>query len=110
MASPELAQRDPAGAARVLSWLDAVPTAVLCDELLALADAPDLRSRVAELVCPVLVVAGSCDSAAPPDGPRALAAVAPQGTFRLIEGAGHALLVEAPEQVTGILADFLGEH
>jgi pimeloyl-ACP methyl ester carboxylesterase len=108
MASPGFAQRDPAGAARILSWLDTVPTAVVCDELIALADAPDLRAGVARLLCPLLVVTGSCDSAVPPDGSRALAATAPQGAFVPIEGAGHALLVETPEIVGRVLADFLG--
>jgi pimeloyl-ACP methyl ester carboxylesterase len=108
MTAPGFATRDPAGAARVLAWLDAVPLSVLCDELVAMADAPDLRPRVAELACPLLVCAGTADHAVPPAWSRAVAASSPRGRFVSIEGAGHALLVEAPTPTLRVLGDFLG--
>jgi pimeloyl-ACP methyl ester carboxylesterase len=109
MASPGFAMRDPVGARRVLSWLEAVPLSVVCDELAALADALDLRPRVCELTCPLRVVAGTADHAVPPDWSRAAAESSPRGSFVPIEGAGHALLVEAPDRVVRVIADFLGE-
>jgi pimeloyl-ACP methyl ester carboxylesterase len=109
MASPGFAERDPAGAERILSWLDGVPLSVLCDELVALADAPDLRPRVAELACPLLVVAGTADNAVPLSGSKALAASYSRGVFVPIEEAGHALLSEAPDLTAGLLLDFLEE-
>lgn len=109
MASPGLAERDPAGAARILAWLDAVPLPVLCDEVVALADARDLRPRVAELACPLLVVAGTVDHAVPVEESKAVAASHSRGEFVPIEGAGHALLVEAPDRVATLLGVFLGE-
>lgn len=110
MASPGLAERDPAGAERILSWLDAVSLAVLCDELLAVVEAADLRARVAELACPLLVVAGTADRAVPPDESESVAASYSRSVFVPIEGAGHAVLVEAPELLVGVLADFLDER
>jgi 3-oxoadipate enol-lactonase len=110
MASPGLAERDPAGAERILSWLDAVPLSVLCDELDAVADATDLRARVAELACPLLVVAGTADHAVSLDESKSVAASYSRSVFVPIEGAGHALLVEAPDLLIGVLADFLGKR
>jgi 3-oxoadipate enol-lactonase len=109
MASPGFAERDPAGAERILSWLDAVPLAVLCDELAALADAPDLRPRVAELACPLLVVAGTADNAVPMGWSKAVAESYSRSVFVPIDGAGHALLIEAPDRTAGLLVDFLDE-
>lgn len=107
MASPGFAKRDPAGAARIVAWLDAVPLSVLCDELVAVADAPDLRPRVAELGCPLLMAAGTADHAVPFAGSKGVAALSSRSVFVPIEGAGHALLIEAPDGVVGLLADFL---
>jgi 3-oxoadipate enol-lactonase len=107
MAGPGLAARDPAGAARVLAWLDAVPGPVLCDELVAFADAPDLRPRWIELSCPLLVLAGAADRAIAPGTLAEIAAARPRATAVAIEGAGHALLIEAPERVVPRIVDFL---
>jgi 3-oxoadipate enol-lactonase len=109
MASPGFAERDPRGAARVLSWLDAVALSVICDELAAQADAPDLRPAVAELGCPLFVAAGTADSAVPPSWSKALAASYSRSVFVPIEGAGHALLIEAPDRVIRVIAEFLDE-
>ena len=110
MASPGLERRDPQGAARVLSWLDAAPMSLVCDELAALADAADLRPRVAELQSPLLVCTGTADHAVPPSWSKALAESSPRGLFVPVEGAGHALFVEAPERAVRVIADFLGDR
>ena len=68
MTSPGFAERDPEGARRVLAWLDAASIEVVCGELVALADAEDLRPRLGELACPTLVCSGTSDQAAPPAG------------------------------------------
>jgi pimeloyl-ACP methyl ester carboxylesterase len=111
MASPGLSERDAGGTkrARILSWLDAVPTSVICDELVAMADAPDLRPRIRELTCPVLVAAGTADGAVPHDESRRVAAEARDAVFHSVEGRGHALLVEAPHEVIELVARFLGD-
>jgi pimeloyl-ACP methyl ester carboxylesterase len=107
MTSPGFAERDPPGAARVLAWLDAVPLSVLCDELVAAADAPDLRSRLRELACRLLVCAGTHDNAVPLAWSRDVAACAQRGSLECVDGAGHALLVEAPEHMSRAIGDFL---
>jgi pimeloyl-ACP methyl ester carboxylesterase len=107
MASPGLRERDPAGAAQVLAWLDAAPLTLICDELLAQVAAVDLRPRVADLHCPVLVCSGTADNAVPPAWSEAVAASARRGVLARVEGAGHALLVEAPARTVRLIADFL---
>jgi 3-oxoadipate enol-lactonase len=107
MASPGLAERDPATAARVLAWLDAAPPAVLCDEIEAMADAADLRPRLGDLTCRVLVCAGLVDQAVPLAWSRDVARRCRHGTLEVVEGAAHALLLEAPDQAVRLTADFL---
>lgn len=57
--------------------------------------------------CPVLVVSGADDRMAPPSGGRALAELMPSAQFEVIPKAGHALLVEQPEEVGGRILSFL---
>jgi 3-oxoadipate enol-lactonase len=107
MASPGFAARHPVAAARILAWLDGVDPSVLCDELVAAADAPDLRPLFRNLACPVLVCTGTADRAVPPAASEALAASCRSATFVPIEGAGHASLIEAPTLIIPILGEFL---
>ncbi len=109
MTSPGFAARNPPGAARVLSWLDAAPMSVLCDELAAVAEATDLRPRIGELACPLFVCVGSDDRAVPVASCAAIAAASHNATFRVIDGAGHALLAEAPDSVVAGIVAFLEE-
>lgn len=109
MASAGFGARNPLGAARVLSWLDAAPMSVLCNELAAIADAPDLRPRIGELACPLFVCVGSDDRAVPVASCAAIAAASHNATFRVIDGAGHALLAEAPDSVVAGIVAFLEE-
>jgi 3-oxoadipate enol-lactonase len=107
MASPGFAVRDPEGAARVVAWLDAVSLPVLCAELVAIADAPDLRPLLGTLHQPVLVCSGTLDVAVPPASTEDVAKRLPHGTFRQVDGAGHALLIEAPVPTIALVTEFL---
>ena len=109
MASPGFSARDPKGAGQVLAWLDVAPLRLICDELAAIADAPDLRPRLGELARPILVCAGTEDRAVPFGLSRAIATLAPRGTFGGISGAGHALLIEEPRQTIEAIASFLAQ-
>jgi 3-oxoadipate enol-lactonase len=109
MASPGFKTRDPAGAARVLAWLDAAPDAVISDELLALADAPDLRPRLSELTFPILIGTGAEDNAVPAAWSEEIARLAPDGRFHRVSGAGHAVLIERPEEAIRMVERFLDE-
>jgi pimeloyl-ACP methyl ester carboxylesterase len=107
MTSPGFAERNRAGAARVLRWLDEVPVASVCGELLALAEMRDLRPYVSALACPVLVLSGSEDQVVPLEWAANVAANAQRGRLEVIAGAGHAALVEQPEAVARLVQEFL---
>jgi pimeloyl-ACP methyl ester carboxylesterase len=109
MAGPGFEARDPAGAARVRGWLDAVSTSLICEELVAIADAPDLRPRLVELQGRVLICTGDADQAVPPAASEALARTAAHGEFRSVAGAGHALLIERPDEVIQMVHGFLAD-
>jgi len=59
------------------------------------------RDQLGELHVPVVVLAAGADLLTP-DGATVAAAI-PQASLRVIEGAGHALTIEAVEQVTAVI-------
>ena len=65
------------------------------------------RPRLRELTCPVLVCAGTADRAIPLAWSEDVARRSPHGTLEGIDGAGHALLLEAGDRTTALLDDFL---
>ena len=74
--------------------LDSTPSVALAGELAAVA-------------CPVLVVAAELDGFIPIARTRAHAEGIPGARFVLIEGAGHAVVVEQPERIATLCLGFL---
>ena len=110
MTRPGWAGAHAEGAARVLAWLDAVPLETLCDELVAAAGAPDLRPRLGELACPVLVCAGTEDRAVAPTASMAVATSCARGRMAHLDGCGHAALLEDFDAVAHLVESFLAEE
>jgi pyruvate dehydrogenase E2 component (dihydrolipoamide acetyltransferase) len=84
-----------------------VPERTLARQLAALRAwlaGPRERARVA---APALIVAGADDLLAPPSHARALAAALPGAKLEILEGIGHAPMVEDPERLHAMLADWL---
>lgn len=69
---------------------------------------PPVWDRIDELPCPLLAVAGEADDAYVEPAYR-LAALAREGTARLVPAAGHAPHLEQPDGFARILATFLDE-
>ncbi|KAA9143520.1 alpha/beta hydrolase [Microbacterium lushaniae] len=67
----------------------------------------DLRSRLHEIRCPALIIQGSEDVGVAPNQSRAAADAIPNARYELIEGAGHWSNRQCPEQVNGLIAEFL---
>lgn len=67
----------------------------------------DLRPRLHEIQCPVLIIQGSKDAGVPPHQSHAAADAIPNARYELIEGAGHWSNRERPELVNGLITDFL---
>ena len=70
---------------------------------------PNLRSGLPWLRIPVLTIAGTLDAKYVELGEE-IANAAPRGRFAAVEGAGHALLVEAPERCARLWTEFVNEH
>jgi pimeloyl-ACP methyl ester carboxylesterase len=70
-------------------------------------DGLDLRSDLARVCCPSLVVGAGLDRTFPLAASRSLAASQGGATLEVVDGAGHAVVVEAPDEVARILESFL---
>jgi len=66
-----------------------------------------LAGQLDTIGCPVLLLSGEHDRLVPPGDVRAAATPIPQARFKLVAGAGHWLLRDAPQQVADQLIAFL---
>ncbi len=66
-----------------------------------------LRDELAAVRCPTLVVAAELDGFVPLARARGLAEAVPGARFELIEGAGHAVVVEQPQRIVELCLEFL---
>jgi pimeloyl-ACP methyl ester carboxylesterase len=105
-------ERAPRFAAELREIAGLVPDHVLIGCQRGMAERPDRGAMLAGLSVPVLVVVGSEDPFAPPDGARALVASVRDGTLAVIPDAGHTPSVERPiptaNAIVGFLRDKLG--
>lgn len=76
-------------------------------ELLAVID---LRSEIAAIHQPALVIVGDRDTLTPPAASRWLASALPNAKLAPIPGAAHAPFLSHPEAFTAALARFTDEH
>ncbi len=66
-------------------------------------DAFDVREHLGEILAPAFVLCGTQDQMTPAKYAPALSDALPRSTLHLVEGAGHMVLLEQPEAVTGAL-------
>jgi pimeloyl-ACP methyl ester carboxylesterase len=66
-----------------------------------------LREELERVCCPTLVIAAELDGFVPLDRARGLAEAIDGARFKIIEGAGHAVVVEQPKQVVELCLEFL---
>ena len=59
----------------------------------------NVKSRLSEITCPVLVIAGTEDKMMPPENSRLLADGIPGARLYMVKGAGHAFHVERSDEV-----------
>ena len=67
----------------------------------------DSRPGLARIKCPTLVICGREDVITPPAVHEELVAAIPGAKLEIIEHCGHLSPLEQPEQVTGILRNWL---
>jgi pimeloyl-ACP methyl ester carboxylesterase len=86
--------------------LHQVQPEVLHRDFLA-CDRFDLLDRLSEIGPPALVIAGTADRLTPAKFSRYLADHLPHASLRLIEGAGHMVMLERPGEVAALVREFL---
>jgi len=69
----------------------------------------NVKRRLGEIRCPVLVITGSEDRMMPPDNSKLLAEGVPGAELYMVEGAGHSFFFEKPDEVNRILIDFFSK-
>ena len=74
--------------------------------LLDSAESFSLRSELGAIRCPTLVVAAELDGFIPLERCRGLAEAIPNADFKIIKGAGHAVVVEQPETIVNLALEF----
>lgn len=65
---------------------------------------PRLLRRV---TCPALVIEGGADRFVPAESVRRYASLLPRAELRVIEGAGHLLVLEQPDAIAGAILSFI---
>ncbi|MCS7178386.1 MAG: alpha/beta hydrolase [Anaerolineae bacterium] len=97
---------DPALIARGRQMMARVNIRVLWGDFAA-CDRFDLRERVGDITAPTLVITGSEDRMTPPKFGQWLAEQIPGARFVLVEGAGHMVMLERPEEVASVVREWL---
>jgi pimeloyl-ACP methyl ester carboxylesterase len=69
----------------------------------------NVKRRLGEIRCPVLVITGSEDRMMPPENARLLAEGIEGAEHYVVNGAGHSFFLEKPDEVNGVLIDFLSK-
>lgn len=67
----------------------------------------DSRPRLSRIAVPTLVVCGAEDRICPPPMSIAMANAIPQARLAIVDGAGHYVMLERPDQVAHEVADWL---
>ena len=82
-------------------------TEAFAAQIEALLDRPAVDTLLPTIACPTLVAVGAADIWSPPAQHRAIAAAMPNAQLTIIEGAGHMLPAEAPDELNTAIAAWL---
>jgi pimeloyl-ACP methyl ester carboxylesterase len=66
----------------------------------------NVKKRLGEIRCPILVITGNEDRMMPPDNARLIAEGIPGAELYIVKGAGHAFYDEKPDEVNRVLTAF----
>ncbi len=108
MLSPESARNNPTAVAAAAGWLDWPNPESLADELEASAITVPCYDRLKNLRIPVLARVGALDIASPPPLSQRIVEAIPGAKLEIVEGKGHALLLEDTDATVASIMSFLG--
>ncbi len=94
---------DQAMCADVMAMADRVGQAAYLRQQAAIVARPDSRPDLARIAVPTLVAVGAGDQLTPPELAAEIAALTPGAELRIVEGAGHLLPMERPDETTDLL-------
>ena len=98
---------DPGVLEAILQSSEALGIFALEQQTAAIIDRPDSRPDLALCPCPVLIVAGQNDAVIPAVKSRDMHALLPGSTYVEIERCGHCPPLEQPDELFGVLGDWL---
>ena len=99
-------EADPTLVARGRQMMARVHPQVVWGDFAA-CDRFDVRERIGEITAPTLVITGSEDRMTPPKFGQWLAERIPGARFVLVEGAGHMVMLEKPDEVARAIREWL---
>lgn len=106
--SEDFRRREPALVRRYLGLLNAHRTSARgAVSHLAASTYHDTRARLGRISAPTLVLHGDHDVLTPPANARLLADAVPDATLGMVHGAGHAYLLEQPQESHRLFLDWL---
>jgi len=70
----------------------------------------NIKKRLSEIRCPVLVITGGEDAMMPPENSRLIAEGIPGAELYIVKGTGHCFFDEKPEEVNRVLATFFNRQ
>ena len=76
-------------------------------QIKALVARPDASRYLADIECPILLLAGTEDVWSPAAQHQEIAELTKDATLHIVENAGHFLPVEQPDETTRLIADWL---
>jgi pimeloyl-ACP methyl ester carboxylesterase len=77
-------------------------------QIRALLNRPDARPLLPTITCPTLVMVGRHDRWSPVSQNQEIARLIPGAEFLVVEGSGHMLPAEQPDEVSRVLLRWLG--
>lgn len=102
------ANRDnPALVRAVVEMVGRMSGEIYAGKTRALLGRPDATGVLQSIACPTMIICGREDGWSPPERHERMAALVPHAQLRLIEGAGHMTMMEAPEAILQALREWL---
>lgn len=93
--------------ATILAMMDRQSVAQMRVQIAAALTRSDMTDVLTAIRCPALVLAGELDATRPPAVHRAMAERIPAAALTLVPGAGHMVMMEAPDPVIAAMRDWL---